>query len=212
MIKLEDINLEELQDLSYNEQIKIKIDIINSLDLLKIPSSFLPSVHSEDYYFISYAHRDYKRVYLDLFGFEKYHFDFWYDLGIAAGANWVDIANKYIVPYACKGVIFYISEASLSSESVYEEIKFVQDIDKPFICIHLPITSDYYYEGESVKGQTFPISKMLDIMLANGVELDPERVKNLKKMFPDELLFFLLTVHIVSQEYVQNMNKKKLFY
>ena len=117
---LEKINYDELEERPLNEKTQIKIDIINNLDLIKIPVALLPGVHSKEYYFISYSHKDYKTVYPDLFMLENEKLNFWYDRGIPAGSNWKDIATKYIAPFDCKGVIFYISENSLLSNAIYE--------------------------------------------------------------------------------------------
>lgn len=183
------IDYSKFDELSQKEQTKIKIEIINSTELIKIPVALLPNVHSEEYYFISYSHKDYKEVYKDLFFLENEGFEFWYDRGIPAGSNWVDVANKYIVPFACKGVIFYISENSLVSDAVYEEMQFVKKQKKPFVCIHIPFKSDYVYNGENVKGKVFSIRKMIEIMSENGVAFNSDKTKKIFEMFPDEVLY-----------------------
>ena len=44
-----------------------KIDLIlNSNSLNEVPREALPSSHKEEYYFVSYSHKDYKQVLKDI--------------------------------------------------------------------------------------------------------------------------------------------------
>ena len=129
--------LKNIETLSKEEQVVLKKKIIlqNALDV--IPVTLLPTPVSEDYYFISYSHKNYREVYCDLFDLDSVGFPFWYDRGIPAGNSWKDIAIKYLEPFDCKGVLFYISEEALTSDAIYDEINFTLDTEKPFIAIFL---------------------------------------------------------------------------
>ena len=188
------LNVKDFETLSKQESKKIKLDIINRLDLIKIPVAYLPKVHADSYYFISYSHKDFREVYTDLLEFEDNDFSFWYDRGIPAGKSWKDVANKYIAPFECKGVIFYISENSLLSDAVYDEIMYVKKMNKPFICIHIPFSNDYQYQGESVKGKIYSVSQMLDIITANSGQISKEKAEALKEIFPDEHIYLPLAM------------------
>ena len=104
------IDLKVIDSLPLEEQIKIKKMIINQNELDLIPPGYLPDVVTSEYYFVSYSHRDYRLVYSDIFDLQQNGLAIWYDQGIAAGDNWKDTALKYITPFECKGVLFYISD------------------------------------------------------------------------------------------------------
>ena len=182
--KNNDLKLKEL----FRKQIKEKMQVILNNDLENIPSSVLPETFSVDYYFVSYSHKDYKEVYYDIFRLQLEGMNIWYDRGIPAGKDWKEVAQRNITPFECKGVILYISENSLTSEAVIDEIKYVQEIGKQFVCITLPFNSDYLYHGESVKGKYFSILEMIEILKDNNA-LTISKTKELKKLFNEETIF-----------------------
>ena len=136
-MNIESFDIEELKNLSHSEQIKIKKEVIKNYELANIPIVFLPDVITKEYYFISYSHKNYKEVYSDLFDLSEMGLGIWYDRGIPAGSSWKDTAVKYLAPFDCKGVIFYISEEALISNAIKDEIKFTKENEKPFIVILL---------------------------------------------------------------------------
>lgn len=188
-IRIEDIDLKALAALPTPQADKIRIEIINSYPLEHIPSVFLPKVYDSSYYFISYSHKDYRSVYEDLFAFDKEGLQVWYDRGIPAGKHWKETAAKFLAPFACQGVIFYISENSLQSKAILDEMEYALKLKKPFITIHLPFVSDYLFEGESVKGKVFDVNKMVKIMEENGVIFASEAKKTLEELFPVEMIY-----------------------
>ena len=131
------LDINSFEKLSKIEQDNIKKEIIVTNELESIPVFYLPEPTSSSYYFISYSHKNYKEVYLDLFALDSVGFPFWYDRGIPAGKSWKDIAVKYLEPFECKGVVFYISEEALISDSIYDEINFTLETEKPFLVIFL---------------------------------------------------------------------------
>ncbi|MCR5348107.1 MAG: leucine-rich repeat protein [Bacilli bacterium] len=183
------ISLELLQSLPVPDQTKIKVGIIETNDLSMIPPSYLPPVHSRDYYFVSYSHRDYKLVYRDIFALQENGLNLWYDRGIPAGRDWRDVANKFMGPAVCRGVLFYVSETSLLSDAVFDELEYAKNHGKAIFSLNLPMTSDYTHKGQSVKGKVFGACEMVDILLENGVAIDPERAEFIKSCFPPSVLF-----------------------
>ena len=170
------IDLDKLEKLPVLEQIEIKIGIIETNDLRKIPPAYLPPVHTKDYYFVSYSHKDYKEVYKDIFALQQEGLSIWYDQGIAAGENWKDTALKYITPFDCKGVLFYISENALKSDSIKEEVEFAKNTNKPFIVVFIS-------DDESLS--------LLDMIekLYKDNEIDKERYNFYKNAFPEEVIY-----------------------
>lgn len=110
------------------------------LDWLRrhIPSH--DSTQEGNYIFISYSHRDYKKIYRDL-AFFRFNPDkrvrFWYDEGLPAGTNWLEAAQSSLRDPKCVGVIFYLSDAFLRSPAVWQEIEEVSRLGKPYLAISL---------------------------------------------------------------------------
>ena len=179
----------ELNKLSFDEQIIYKTKVIEeSKELSEIPFIYLPSVHQSKYYFVSYSHKDYKEVYKQIFELEKEGLNIWYDLGIPAGQDWLKTAEDYISPFECIGILFFVSENSLMSEAIFDEMIYCSKTSKPFIIITLPFDKDYMHNGANVKGKNFHINEMLDILLENNVKLDNEKVAIIRALFPPSLI------------------------
>ena len=91
-----------------------KIALIEqSNSFLDLNKDIMPSAHKENYYFVSYSHKDYKKVMKDILLLEDQGINIWYDSAMHIGENWEDIAEMYISKFQCKGVIFYLSENSI---------------------------------------------------------------------------------------------------
>ena len=86
----------------------------------KVPS---PKIDENTrYIFISYSHKDYKQVYIDLAELYNSDIPFWYDNGLPAGKNWDDVVRQKMRDPNCAGVIFYLSENLFLSRSIQTEI------------------------------------------------------------------------------------------
>lgn len=192
-------SLKTIEKLPIEEQIKMKMEIINSFEMaMDIPSIYLPETYSNKYFFISYSQKDFKKVYLDLFRLGQQDIHYWYDRGNPGGKDWPDVVKRNIAPFQCKGVIFYISENSLTSLSVDNEMKIIKDLGKPYIPITLPFEKDYVYKGENVKGKEYPVSVMIDILFENG-KIDKKKANRLHKYFSDKTLYLHLNMPDVSK-------------
>ena len=177
--KIEDINL---KNLDANQLKELKIDIINTNDLIRIPAALLPDVSYDNYFFVSYSSKDYKMVYTDIIKIQNAGVNTWYDRDMPAGFNWKQIAVKYMSPYSCVGVLFYLSENSLTSGSVLEEIAYAKKLNKLCICINLPFENDYLYREKSTRGQTYSVLEMLDILKENK-KITKSIAKKIKSLF-----------------------------
>ena len=117
-----------------------KIELIEkSSSLGELPLDAMPFVQSNEYYFVSYSHLDYKEVYCDILRLQEQGINVWYDRGLPAGRDWEKTAHEAVVRHSCVGVIFYLSKNSLKSEAVAKEIKLVKELGKDFLSINLPI-------------------------------------------------------------------------
>lgn len=84
---------------------KIKL-IDESHSFAEIPLEAMPTSHKENYYFVSYSHKDYKEVLKDILLLENLGINIWYDNEMHIGENWREIAQMYISKFQC---YFYIS-------------------------------------------------------------------------------------------------------
>ena len=95
-----------------------KIQIIeNSNSFADLNKEVLPRAYKEDYYFVSYSHKDYKQVMKDILLLEDQGVNVWYDSDMHIGENWEDVAEMYISKFHCKGIIFYLSKNSILSKA-----------------------------------------------------------------------------------------------
>ena len=96
---------------------------------------FAAYVGQEPYVFVCYAHEDAAAVYPELTRLKDFGVRIWYDEGIPAGANW-----RQQIGQALEGavqVLFYISEASITSDHCIREISYALDESKPVIPVRL---------------------------------------------------------------------------
>ncbi len=144
-----------------------------------IGKGILPKVHNENYYFVSYSHKDYKAVLKDILELQEKGINLWYDSGMRAGENWEEIAKQFISKFQCKGVIFYLSENSLTSSACSTEIDYVLNSDKKFFSINLPLGN-----GEITDGAT-----MAQTLKNEGAPISPATVDLAQKAFSDKHLY-----------------------
>ena len=89
----------------------------------KVP---LPQIgEDQNYIFISYSHKDYKKVYADLADMYEAGVRFWYDKGLSAGLDWQKEVESKLLDANCAGVIFFMSKDLFLSRSANREIKLV---------------------------------------------------------------------------------------
>lgn len=156
-----------------------KINIIeNSNSLLDLNKDVLPKVYKEDFYFVSYSHKDYKKVIKDILLLEDMGINIWYDTDMHIGENWEEIAQMYISKFQCKGIIFYLSEASILSNACNKEIEYVLSNNKQFFSINLPIDNNISSGYE-----------MLLKLKEKGYKISNEKLELFKKAFPNEILY-----------------------
>ena len=162
--------------LSLQEKLRI---IENSNSLLDLNSDVLPKVHRENYYFVSYSHKDYKKVIRDILLLQEEGINIWYDSDMHIGENWEDIAEMYISKFQCKGIIFYLSENSILSKACNKEIEYVLENNKQFFSINIPLDGTIYQSG----------LEMLLKLKEEGKDVDEEIIKNFEKAFPSNTLY-----------------------
>ena len=96
--------------------IEEKIRLIEQCaSMADVPQGVLPKSHKENYYFVSYSHKDFKLVLKDILLLESLGVNIWYDSEMHIGENWREIAQLYISKFQCAGVIFYLTENSIRS-------------------------------------------------------------------------------------------------
>ena len=196
------MSVEEQKSLTIEERIKI---IEASSDLKELMNDVLPKSYHEDYYFLSYSHKDYKKVLPDILRMEEQGLHFWYDISMPLGRNWEDIAKTYISKFQCKGVIFYLSENSITSSSCNTEIQYVYEHGINYFSINLPI------EGETKCGNE--MLKMV-IKTPKADEIDKKKsLKWFKDCFNEKVLYVSYDTAVKKKVEMikQNIAEKELF-
>jgi hypothetical protein len=89
----------------------------------------------EAYIFISYAHRDIKKVQKIIYLLEEQGYRIWYDEGIDPGTEWDDNIASHIE--ACNGMIAFLSTAYIESDNCKDELKYARDIGKERLLVYL---------------------------------------------------------------------------
>ena len=75
------------------------------------------------YVFVSYSHSDADVVRADIVELKKHGIPLWYDRALLSGKKWDEQALAYLEDDRCVCFLWYVSEASLSSDAVYEEFR-----------------------------------------------------------------------------------------
>lgn len=207
---------QDYEEMSVEEKVK---RIEESTSLGDLPQRVLPPVpiiRPDMYFFISYSHKDYKKVYKDIFALQQQGVNIWYDGGMPVGKNWQEVAEEFILPYKCAGVIFYVSENSLMSNAIHKEMEFAKANGKMCITINLPIESDIVYNGESVQGKELSAQEMLDIMRDSEQDkaekvITDEKYNTISEMFGYSVLFmpYSTSPENKAEEIVKTYNEHK---
>ncbi len=187
-----------------NKQLTIeeKIEKIeNSENFEDLKTGWLPQSASTSYYFVSYCHKDYKKVFIDILGMQQYDSEIavWYDRELNVGRDWEKEAKTHIYDFDCLGVIFYISENSVESPAVFKEMQMAIDAGKPFIPILLPVENIRGRAGEYLSG-----AEIFDT-LSPCISEDDEQYKLYHEMFDKNILYFKNTDS--PQEKTERMKK-----
>ena len=106
-----------------------KRQLATSDSIQNCPKVPLPQIdENQNYIFISYSHKDYKKVYADLADMYKAGVRFWYDKGLSAGKKWEEEVREKILNANCVGVIFFMSKELFLSKSANIEIQLVHNL------------------------------------------------------------------------------------
>ena len=111
--------------------------------------------------FISYSHLDSAIVVSDIVELKKHGVRLWYDASMISGEKWDERALGVIRQKNCVGVIVYISEHSVRSESVAKELlcaaEHFQGEAGRIIGIHIgdKVLSEYLYDGKPTVSHAF---------------------------------------------------------
>lgn len=183
-----------------NIEEKIRL-IDNSTSFADVPSDALPPSYKDNYYFVSYSHKDYKVVLKDILRLEELGVNIWYDKEMHIGENWQEIAQLYISKFQCAGVIFYLTPNSISSPACNREVEYVLTHDKKFLSINTRL------DGTSLSGYG-----MLKNLVSKGLECDDALLDNFHKAFSDEILYLDIDENIaVKADRILSIPRENLF-
>ncbi len=173
-------------------------EIKNTDSYQDVKNSWFPPYHEKEYYFVSYSHKDYKLVYESLHRLQsgEKRLNLWYDHNLTPGRDWEIEARRYIYDFNCKGVIFFLSENAVLSQSIHKEIEFVKNSGKSYLSINLPCDKIEGHIGEYLSA-----AKMLELLKQQGygIENYEEKSAVLTETFNDKVTFLPLNEDIDSQ-------------
>ena len=179
---------------------KIRI-IENTSSFDQIPREAMPSSHKDNYYFVSYSHKDYKTVFADILRLEELGINIWYDNEMHIGENWREIAQLYISKFQCSGVIFYLTENSISSPACNQEVEYVLTHNKNFLSINKPLDGCSVQSGYS----------MLKELQKRGLKCEQSLLDNFEKAFSDEVLYLGINESIERKAYqISSIQREEL--
>ncbi|MBR7160210.1 MAG: leucine-rich repeat protein [Clostridia bacterium] len=183
--------------------IEEKLNIIESSNsLADIPIDAYPPSHRENYYFVSYSHKDYKRVFRDILLLEQMGVNIWYDSEMHIGENWREIAQLYISKFQCAGVIFYLSENSISSPACNQEVEYVLKHNKKFFSINMPLNGCGVQSGYA----------MLKELMNRGLACGEDTLENFSRAFSDEILYLSIDESIQNKAHqINSICREELF-
>lgn len=81
---------------------------------------------TKDYVFMSYSHKDWSVIQPFVKALDDFGYNPVYDDSINYGEEWDMMVRRYVTSPNCKGVIFFISENSMTSKPVLEEVELVK--------------------------------------------------------------------------------------
>ena len=88
-----------------------------------------------DYVFLSYSHSDSIQNYCDIL--EQAGYSFIFDESLSYGEEWNLKVRRQISNSKCKGLILFMSEKTLTSNSILTEIEYAQKYSKPYMAVLL---------------------------------------------------------------------------
>ena len=106
-------------------------------------------IGGKKFVFISYSHSDCATVIADICELKRHGVVLWYDRSIVYGEKWDRKALSQIASDNCVGVIVYVSNASVRSDAVAQELKKARECSKPVYSVHIgDKTLGGYYGGD----------------------------------------------------------------
>ncbi len=184
-----------MKELTVEEKIAA---IKNTAGYQDVKNAWFPPYHEKKYYFVSYSHKDYKLVYESLHRLQngETQLNLWYDHSLVPGRDWEIEARRYIGDFKCKGVIFFLSENAVLSQSIHKEIEFVKNCGKSYLSINLPCETIEGHIGEYLSA-----AQMLKLLKRQGREIEnyDEKMAVLRETFNDKITFLPFNEDIDSQ-------------
>ncbi len=80
------------------------------------------------YVFISYSHKDGEEVGRILTALNECGADFWYDIKLRGGQDWIERVKEITSSKKCVGILYFISANSIISDACFEEFKMLEEL------------------------------------------------------------------------------------
>ena len=93
---------------------------------------------AKPYIFVSYAHKDMKKVFAIIDKLNSSGYRFWYDEGLEPGEEWPEIVGKRIIK--CGQFLVFMSPSAVKSRNIRNEINLAFSENKNILVIYLDST------------------------------------------------------------------------
>lgn len=138
----------------------------------------------QPFFFVSYAHADFKAVYCDLLRLYAQQIPFQYDGDLSAGDHWEEKVHEYLNKPECLGVVFYISRHTPLSEAVETECRLLDKTNKLYFSVNL--------EGNIAPTEIlFECIRSNDKATLQAKRVDSQRMVNFLQAFHDKVIYVL---------------------
>lgn len=150
------------------------------------------------YFFISYNHKDFRSVYCDLLELYRRKVPFQYDQAFPFGERWDEAVKPLIQSDDCVGVLFYISQNTLSSDAVEKECELLKrkGASPRYLTVNLE--------------EMIPTDILIHFIQKNTLEVcqknfnNNDRIANFVTMFNDKLKYKTKTT---DHNYIEDLEK-----
>ena len=97
----------------------------------------------DNYLFVSYSHKDSKKVFKILHLLYEKYINYWYDIELSTGKRWDETVKHILLDSHCKGCLCFVSKAYLKSDACFKEYEFIKGlIPKGFVFFPIHIEDE----------------------------------------------------------------------
>ena len=170
-------------------------------------NSLSKNITSDKFIFVSYSHVDKLLVEADVAELKRHGVPVWIDDSMVAGVEWNRIALQRIRDPNCVGVVFYLSESSMLSESVAEELQAtLEKFGQPKVYDTLSTEPARGYFSVNIGGE--PPAAVYSRLFNGGMPADPAKqavVQKFTEAFSSSKIFINRSPALLDCSHIEEM-------